>query len=117
MACLGPHARRAPKVAPPVGWTLTKRLREEPTQMCLIGKANAQGYFAQRCRAGNHQMTRPLQPSPHHVSVRWFSENLFEGPREMCWAYPRYGAEVLDVDGAVQILVDESSHARYLPSR
>ena len=29
----------------------------------------------------------------------------------------RYGAEVLGVDGAVQILVDESAHARYLPGR
>jgi len=29
----------------------------------------------------------------------------------------RYGANVLDVDGAVQILVDESAHARYLPGR
>jgi hypothetical protein len=33
----------------------------------------------------------------------------------MCGASLRYGAEVLDVDGAVQILVDESAHARYLP--
>src|SRR3981189_903846 len=85
--------------------------------MCLIGKADAEGYFAQRCRAGNHQMTRPLQPSPHHVSVRWFSEGFFEGPREMCCASLRYGAEVLGGDGAVQILVDESAHARYLPGR
>ena len=92
-----------------------QRLPEEPAQMCLIGKADAQGYFNQRCRAGNHQMTRPLQPSPHHVSVRCFSEGLFEGPREMCFASLRHGAEVLDVDGAVQILVDESAHARYLP--
>lgn len=61
---------------------LTKRLPEMPARMCLIGKADAQGYFAQRCRAGNHQMTRSLQPSPHHVSGRWFSEGLFEGPRE-----------------------------------
>ena len=51
--------------------------------MCLIGKAVAQGYFAERCRVGNYQMTRPLQPSPHQASVRWFSEGLFEGPREM----------------------------------
>jgi hypothetical protein len=85
--------------------------------MRLIGKADAQGYFAQRCRASNNQMTRPLQPSPHHESVRWFSEVLFEGPREMCYASLRYGAEVLGVDGAVQILVDESAHARYLPGR
>jgi len=35
----------------------------------------------------------------------------------MGFASPRYGAEVLDVDGAVQILVDESAHARYLPGR
>ena len=34
------------------------------------------------------------------------------------WRAPlRYGAEVLDVDGAVQVLVDESAHARYLPGR
>src|SRR5689334_12882313 len=32
----------------------------------------SQGYFAERCRADNHQMTHPLQPSPHRVSVRWF---------------------------------------------
>jgi hypothetical protein len=96
---------------------LTKRLPEEPAQMCLIGKADALGYFAQRCRAGNHQMTRPFQPSPHHVSVRWFSERSFEGPREMGFASLRYGAEVLGVDGAVQILVDESAHTRYLPGR
>src|SRR5271169_3875596 len=78
--------RAGSQVAPPAGWTLTKRLPEQPAQMCLIGKADAQGYFAQRCRAGNHQMTRPRQPSPHHVSVRWFSEGFFEGPREMCCA-------------------------------
>ena len=108
---------RALKVAPPAGWALTKRPSEEPGQTCLIGKADAQGYFAQRCRTGNHQMTRPLQPSPHHVSVWWFSEGLFEGPREMWRAPLRYGAEVLDVDGAVQVLVDESAHARYLPGR
>jgi hypothetical protein len=35
----------------------------------------------------------------------------------MCYASPRYGAEVLGVDGAVQILVHESAHARYLPGR
>ena len=62
-------------------------------------------------------MTGLLQPSPHDVSVRWFSEGLFEGPREMCFASLRYGAEVLDVDGAVEVLVDESAHARYLPGR
>ena len=33
----------------------------------------------------------------------------------MCCASLRYGAEVLSVDGAVQIFVDESAHARYLP--
>jgi hypothetical protein len=35
----------------------------------------------------------------------------------MCWASLRNGAEVLGVDGAVQILADESAHARYLPGR
>jgi len=49
--------------------------------------------------------------------MRWFSKGLFEGPREMCSAYPRYGAEVPGVDGAVQILVDESLNSRYLPAR
>jgi hypothetical protein len=96
---------------------LTKRLPEEPAQMCLIGKADALGYFAQRCRAADQQLTRPFQPHPHHVSVRRFSEDLLEGPREMGCATLRYGANVLDVDGAVQILVDESAHARYLPGR
>jgi hypothetical protein len=32
-------------------------------------------------------------------------------------ACPRYGAEIPCVDGAVQILVDESAQARYLPAR
>jgi hypothetical protein len=35
----------------------------------------------------------------------------------MCRASLRYGAEVLGVDSAVQILVNESAHARYLPVR
>jgi hypothetical protein len=35
----------------------------------------------------------------------------------MCWASLRYGAEVLGADSAVQILIDESAHARYLPIR
>jgi hypothetical protein len=29
----------------------------------------------------------------------------------------RYGAEILNEDGAMQILVDEGAHARYLPAR
>src|ERR1700722_13532271 len=28
-----------------------------------------------RCRSGNHQMTRPLQPSSHHLSMRCFSKD------------------------------------------
>jgi hypothetical protein len=35
----------------------------------------------------------------------------------MCCASLRYGAEIPGVDGTVQILVDESAHARYLPGR
>jgi hypothetical protein len=105
------------KVAPPAGWTLTKRPPEEPAQVCLIGKAGAQSYFGQRSRAGHHQMTGPLQPSPHDVSVRCFSEGLFEGSREIRFASLHHGADVLGVDGAVQILINESAHARYLPGR
>jgi len=33
----------------------------------------------------------------------------------MCGASLRYGAEVLGVDSAMQILVDENAHARNLP--
>src|SRR5882724_3777513 len=51
-----PSSASALKFAPPAGWTLTKRLPEKPGQMCWIGEADAYGYFAQRCRACDHQM-------------------------------------------------------------
>jgi hypothetical protein len=52
-----------------------------------------------------------------HYWMVLIREGSFEGTREMCRAYPRYGAEIPYVDGAVQILVDESLKPRYLPAR
>src|SRR6516165_8179669 len=57
-----------------------------------------------------------LQPPLDHVSMWRFSEGQLERPREMRRAPPRYGAEVLGVNGAVQVPVDEGPHPRDLPA-
>ena len=62
-------------------------------------------------------MTGSLEPPLHHVSMRWFSEGLFERSREVRWASLRYSTETPDVDIAVYILFDKCAHTRYLPAR
>src|ERR1700730_7213847 len=61
-------------------------------------------------------MTRPLQPPPDHVSMRWFSEGLLERTRKVRRTSLRDGAEVSGVVGAMQISFDEGPHARELPA-
>jgi hypothetical protein len=79
VAWLWPVARWL-KVAPPAGWTLTKRLPEEPAQMCLIRKAYAQRYFAQSFRTGHHQVAGSLQTPSHHVGMWRLANSQFELP-------------------------------------
>ena len=68
-------------------------------------------------RTGDHQMAGLLQPPPHHVSMRRFSEGLFERTREVRRASLRDSTEIPGVDRAVQIPFDKSSHACDLPAR
>ena len=62
-------------------------------------------------------MTGSLETPLNHVSMRWFSEGLFERAREMRRAPLRYSTEIFSVDIAVQILFDKCAHTRYLPTR
>src|SRR6266545_3673101 len=57
-----------------------------------------------------------LQPPLDHVSMWRFPEGKLERPREVRRGSPRDGAEVLGMNGPVQILVDEASHPRDLPA-
>src|SRR6267142_4450279 len=57
-----------------------------------------------------------LQPPLDHVGMRRFSEGQLERPREVCRGSPRDGAEVLGMNGTVQILFDEASDPRRLPA-
>src|SRR6266850_5442984 len=57
-----------------------------------------------------------LQPPLDHVSMWRFSEGQLERSREVRRGSPRDGAEVLGVNGPVQVLVDEGSHPRDLPA-
>ena len=85
--------------------------------MCLIRKAYAQGYFAQRFRTGHHQVAGSLQTPSHHVGMWRLADSQFELAREVRRASTRDSTEVPDVNGAVQIAVNVSSHAKDLPSR
>jgi hypothetical protein len=69
--------------------------------MRLIRKANAQGYFAQRCRAGHHQVAGSLQTPSHHVGVWRLANSQFEFPREVRLAPTRDSTEIPDMNGAV----------------
>ena len=102
--------------ASPAGWTLAKSLSEKPAQMRLIRKSHAQRDFAQRSWTGYHQMTGFFQSPLDYVSVWRFSEGQLERPREVRRASPRDGAEILGMNGSVQVLVDERSHPRDLPA-
>src|SRR5450755_92830 len=62
-------------LAAPAGRTLTKGRPEEPAQMRLIRKANAQGYFAQWFRTGHHQVAGSLQTPLHHVGMWRLAES------------------------------------------
>jgi hypothetical protein len=48
--------------------------------MCLIGKANAQRYFAQWFRTGHHQVAGFLQTPSHHVCMWRLANSQFELP-------------------------------------
>jgi hypothetical protein len=110
------HARDS-ALASPVGRTLTKGLSEEPGQMCLIRKSYAQGYFPQRCPTGHHQVTGSLQALSYHVGVWRLANSQFEFPREVRRASTRNRTKIPDENGAMQIAVNVSSHAKHLPSR
>src|ERR1700730_8193646 len=92
--------------ATPAGWTFTKSLPEKPAQVCLVRKADAQSDITERVRTGDHQMTGLFKPPPHHVSMRRFSEGLFERTREVRRASLRDSTEIPGVDRAVQIPFD-----------
>src|SRR5580698_1731521 len=85
--------------------------------MCLIGKADAQGYFAQRFGTGHHQMAGSLQTPSHHIGMWRLTNRQLELAREVRGASMRDGAEVPGVNGAVQIVVDVGSYAKDLPGR
>jgi hypothetical protein len=69
--------------------------------MCLIRKANAQGYFAQWFRTGHHQMAGSLQTPLHNVGMWRVANSEFELPGEVRRAPLRDRAEIPDVNGAV----------------
>jgi hypothetical protein len=69
--------------------------------MCLVRKANAQGYLAQRCRAGHHQMGCSLQTSADNEGMWRLADSQFELPREVRLASTRDRTEIPDVNGAV----------------
>ena len=104
-------------LATPVGWALAKGLPEKLAQMCLIGKPDAQSDFAQRSWAGQHKVTGFLEPPPHDVGVRRFSERLFERAREVRRAPPRNLAEITRMDRSMQVPVDEGTDPGDLPTR
>src|SRR6202795_2315252 len=85
--------------------------------MCLIRKAYAQGYSTQWFRTGDHQVAGSLQTPSHHVGMWRLANCQFELAREVRRASTRDRTEIPDVNGAVQIAVDVSSHANHLPSR
>src|SRR3954466_7322442 len=57
-----------------------------------------------------------LQPPLDYVCMWRFPETQLERAREVRRGSPREGAEVLGVNGPVQVLVDEGSHPRDLPT-
>src|SRR3954447_4992452 len=57
-----------------------------------------------------------LQPPLDYVCMWRFPETQLERAREVRRGPPRDGAEVLGVNGPVQVLVDEGSHPRNLPA-
>src|ERR1700733_9634570 len=85
--------------------------------MGLIRKAYIQGYFAQGCLAGHHQMACLLQTPSHNVRVRRLTNSQFELAREVSLASPRNSAELPNEDRTVQILVNVSLNTNHLPSR
>src|ERR1700692_1557585 len=85
--------------------------------MCVIRKAYAQGYFAQWFRTGHHQVACSLQTLSHHVGMWRLADSQFEFSREVRRASTRDRTEIPDVNGAVQIDVNVSSHAKDLPRR
>src|SRR3954454_17719252 len=85
--------------------------------MRLIGKAYAQGYFAQRRRAGHHQVAGSLQAPSHHVGMRRLPNGQLELPGKVRGASTCDCTEVSDVNGTMQIPVDVSSHTQDLPGR
>jgi hypothetical protein len=85
--------------------------------MSLIRKAYIQGYFAQGCLAGHHQMACLLQTPSHNVRVRRLTNSQFELAREVSLASPRNSAELPNEDRTVQILVNVSLNTNHLPSR
>jgi hypothetical protein len=58
-----------------------------------------------------------LQAPAHHVGMWRLADGQFEFSGEVRRASTRNRTEIPDVNGAVQIAVDESSHAKDLPSR
>src|ERR1700753_1934245 len=85
--------------------------------MCLIRKAYAQGYFTQRCRTGHHKVAGSLQTPSHHVGMWWLAHSQFKFPRKVRRAATSDRTKIPDVNGAVQIAVNVSSHAKDLPGR
>src|ERR1700693_1354669 len=85
--------------------------------MCVIRKAYTQGYFAQWFRTGHQQVAGSLQTPSHHVGMWRIADSQFEFSREVRRASTRDGTKIPDVNGAVQIAVNVSSHAKELPSR
>src|ERR1700733_8817139 len=85
--------------------------------MGLIRKTYAQGYFTQRCHTGYHQVAGSLQAPSHHVGMWRLADGQFKFSREVRRASTSNRTKIPDVNGAVQIAVNVSSHAKDLPSR
>src|SRR5882757_2180414 len=85
--------------------------------MCLVRKACAQRYFAEAFRTGHHQMAGSFQTPSHHVGMWRLANRQFELTRKMRRASTRDRTEIRVVNGAVQVTVNVSAHAKYLPRR
>src|SRR3984885_14320032 len=83
--------------------------------MCVIRKAYAQGYFAQWFRTGHHQVAGSLQPPSHHIGMWRLADSQFEFSREVRRTSARDRTNIPDVNDAMQIAVNVSSHAKDLP--
>ena len=85
--------------------------------MRLIREPHAEGYFAQRSRTDHHEMASFLQPPFDDINMRWFAKCPLEHTREMSRASPRDGAQILDTNRSMQVLVDKGAQLLDLPAR